>query len=214
VAKWSVAPDRFPRLQELARLTRWLDGQGLPVSAPVPARDGRIQVEVDGASIGLQRQIEGELLDVANSHQVGAAGAVLARLQDALADYPDADRVPALPDSFELPRPLTVRINDWLDSGDQHLPATAGRTLRALIADAPPTGCRPSSATGTSARPTSSAPVPRSPRSSTSSSSGATIGSSSWHAQQSCSGLDSGTGDRSRPRFTPDSLPATNPCAG
>lgn len=138
VAKWSVAPDRFPRLQQLAQLTRWLDGQGLPVSAPIPARDGRIQIESEGVSIGLQHQIHGELLDVADAHQVRAAGAVLARLQDALAAYPDADRVDVLPDSFERPRPLTVRIAEWLDSGAEHLPATARDALRALLADVPP----------------------------------------------------------------------------
>ena len=138
VAKWSVASDRFARLEEIARLTRWLDGQGVPVSAPVPARDGRIQIEVDGASIGVQRQIEGKLLDVANLHQVGAAGAVLARLQDALAAYPDAERVPAMPDSSQPLRPLTVRVTNWLDSGAQHLPATVRDTLRLLVADAPP----------------------------------------------------------------------------
>lgn len=63
VAKWSVVPDRFPRLSALARLTQWLDGQGLPVSPPVPALDGRPQVEVDGVSMCLQREIEGDLLD-------------------------------------------------------------------------------------------------------------------------------------------------------
>ncbi len=137
VAKWSVAADRFAFLQELARLTSWLDGRGLPVSAPLPARDGRIQVEVDGVSIGLQRRIAGELLDVANPDQVTAAGAVLARLQDALAAYPDADRAGA-PQPSGPPRPLTDRITDWLDRGHPQLPATAGDTLRGLIADAPP----------------------------------------------------------------------------
>jgi homoserine kinase type II len=57
IAKWSVAHERFPSLSELAVLTRWLDGHGLPVSAPVPTLDGRLQVEVAGASMVLQREI-------------------------------------------------------------------------------------------------------------------------------------------------------------
>jgi hypothetical protein len=41
--------------------------------------------------MGLQREIVGDLLDTADLNQVRAAGAVLARLQDALAAYPDAE---------------------------------------------------------------------------------------------------------------------------
>ena len=135
LAKWSVMLERFPRLMEMARLTRWLDGQGLPVSAPVRSRAGRLQVEVDGVSMCLQREIEGDLLDTADADQVSAAGAVLARLQDALAAYPDADRVAvqAAPSAS-----LTQRVTDWLDSDVEHVPATARDTLRRLIADAPP----------------------------------------------------------------------------
>jgi homoserine kinase type II len=135
LAKWSVAPERFPRLLEAARLTRWLDVQGLPVSAPVPARDGRLQVEVDGVSMYLQREVEGDLLNIADRDQVWAAGAVLARLQDALAAYPDGDRVAALGGPAH---PLTARVTSWLDSGAEHLPATARDALRGLVADAPP----------------------------------------------------------------------------
>lgn len=135
VAKWSVAPERFPRLAETARLTRWLDGQGLPVSAPVPALDGRPQVEVDGVSMSVQHEIQGDLLDVADPDQVRMAGAVLARLQDALAAYPDADRVAAVIDPYVSP---ADRITRWLDSDAGHLPATARDTLRGLVAAAPP----------------------------------------------------------------------------
>ncbi|TDC35649.1 phosphotransferase [Micromonospora sp. KC213] len=135
LAKWSVVPDRLPRLAETARLTNWLHGRGLPVSAPVPARDGRLQVEVDRVSMGLQREIVGDLLDTADSNQVRAAGAVLARLQDALAAYPDADQIPA----FAVPsEPLVARITDWLDSRADHLPAAARDTLRGLVSSAPP----------------------------------------------------------------------------
>ena len=135
LAKWSVVPERFPRLAQTARLTSWLHGRGLPVSAPVPARDGRLQVEVDGVSMGLQREIMGDLLDTDDLRQVRAAGAVLARLQVALGAYPDAHRAPALAVACE---PLAARVADWLDSRADHLPVAARDALRELVADAPP----------------------------------------------------------------------------
>ncbi len=135
LAKWSVVPDRFPHLMETARLTNWLHGRGLPVSVPVPARDGCLQVEVDRVSMGLQRENVGDLLDTADLHQVRAAGVILARLQDALAAYPNADQFLAPAVSS---KPLTVRVADWLDSRADHLPMAARDTLRGLVASAPP----------------------------------------------------------------------------
>ena len=135
LAKWSVATERFSRLAEVARLTSWLAGRGLPVSAPVPARGGRLQVETGGISIGVQREIAGDLLDTSDPGQVRAAGAALARLQDALAAYPDAERVPALP---VAPEPLTERVGAWLGAHAGHLPRAARDALRGLVAAAPP----------------------------------------------------------------------------
>ncbi len=134
LAKWSVAQERFPRLSQIARLTHWLDGKGLPVSAPVQSLDGRLQVEVDEVSISLQRVIQGDLLDVDDAEQVRAAGAILARLHHGLAAYPDADRV--VPPE-ERPQPLAARVTDWLDSASDHVPEAARGALRALVADAP-----------------------------------------------------------------------------
>jgi homoserine kinase type II len=130
-----VVPGRFSRLAQVARLAIWLDGRGLPVSAPVRARDGRLQAEVDGVSIGVQRVIEGDLLDTADPAQVWAAGAVLARLHDALAAYPDADRIPA---TAVASKPLTQRVSGWLEARAGHLPAAARDVLHGLVAAAPP----------------------------------------------------------------------------
>ncbi|CCH19277.1 phosphotransferase [Micromonospora lupini] len=135
LAKWSVVLERFPRLMETARLTSWLHGRGLPVSPPVPTREGGLQVEVGGVSMGLQREIVGDLLDTADLNQVRAAGVILARLQDALAAYPDADQL--LAPAVAL-TPLTARVTDWLDSRADHLPMAARDTLRGLVASAPP----------------------------------------------------------------------------
>ena len=134
VAKWSVAPTRFPRLSQVAELTRWLDGLGLPVSAPVPAADGRLLVELEDVSLCLQRVVPGELLGVEHRDQVWAAGVVLARLHHALADYPGTDRI-VPPD--ERPEPLAARIRGWLGSAGEQVPETERTTLRRLVDDAP-----------------------------------------------------------------------------
>jgi homoserine kinase type II len=134
LAKWSAAAERFPRLSQIARLTHWLDGIGLPVSAPLQSLDGRLQLEVDGVSMCLQRVIQGDLLNVDDAEQVQAAGAILARLHHALAAYPDADQV--VPPERRS-KPLAVRVTDWLDSASERVPEAARDALRGLVADAP-----------------------------------------------------------------------------
>lgn len=135
VAKWSVAAERFQRLAALARLTTWLADHGLPVSALVPDLRGRGQVELDGTSLGLQREIDGDLLDADDPDQVWAVGAVLARLHDALAVYPEADGFPTEPAPDES---LGDQVGDWLATAPEHLPDAAVAALRAAVAAAPP----------------------------------------------------------------------------
>jgi homoserine kinase type II len=89
IAKWSMYTPFFTRLAAIARLTRWLDERGIPVSAPQTARDGTLQLELDGFSLGLQNVVPGDLLDVADAAQVEAAGEMLATLHTELAAYPD-----------------------------------------------------------------------------------------------------------------------------
>lgn len=89
IAKWSMHPPLFARLAAVGRLTGWLGERGIPVSALCPARDGRVQVEVDGFSLGLQNVIEGELLDITDPRQVQAAGEMLARMHAVMAAYPE-----------------------------------------------------------------------------------------------------------------------------
>ena len=134
IAKWSVAAEHFGRLSALARLTAWLDAEGLPVSAPVPTSSGDVQVETDGVSLGLQRQVVGDLLDTGDARQVRAAGATLARLHDALARWPEAARFPAEP----VEQPLATRIGAWLDADRDHLPREARSVLRRWVDQAPP----------------------------------------------------------------------------
>lgn len=89
IAKWSMRQALFARLAAIARLTSWLDERGVPVSAPRSTTDGRVQVEVDGFSLGLQDVVDGDLLDIADPAQVRAAGEMLATMHAVMADYPD-----------------------------------------------------------------------------------------------------------------------------
>ena len=88
IAKWSVFPRLFRRLADTATLTMWLQASGIPVAAPVPARDGRLRVELNNVSLGVSPVIDGDLLDVGDPAQVTEAGQMLATLHEALAAYP------------------------------------------------------------------------------------------------------------------------------
>lgn len=138
VAKWSVAPDRFHRLAELARMTTWLGAKGLPVAAPIPTLDGRVQLEVDGASLGLLREVPGALLDTDDQDLVRAAGAVLGRLHHALSAYPDSGSVVDRSSSPTSPTPLADRVLGWLETCPQQVPAAAREVLRQRVTHAGP----------------------------------------------------------------------------
>ena len=88
IAKWSVRPWLFQRLADTAALTMWLQANGIPVSAPIPAKDGRLRVELNNVSLGVYPVIDGDLLDVGDPAQVTEAGQMLATLHQALAAYP------------------------------------------------------------------------------------------------------------------------------
>lgn len=134
IAKWSVAAERFNRLSAIARLTAWLDCHGLPVSAPVVALDGEVQIQLGNASVGLQQVIKGEHLDVDDANQVHDGGAALARLHVALESYPYSQDLAA---QLSNPTPLAVRVDQWLKTAGEHVPPEAFAALRKLSADAP-----------------------------------------------------------------------------
>lgn len=133
VVKWSVAASRFPRLEALAQLTVWLGRRGLPVSGPMTARDGRVQVEVDGVSMSLQRRIRGDHLDTDDLARVREAGVALAQLHGALTAYPFR-----IPDLTGPTAPLSRQILDWLESGPDQVPGAAQDGLRRLVAHTVP----------------------------------------------------------------------------
>jgi homoserine kinase type II len=140
VAKWSVAPERFHRLAQLARLTTWLGAKGLPVAAPIPALDGGVQVQVDAVSLGLQREVPGALLDTDDEDLVRASGAVLGRLHTALSAYPDSGSVMegSVVEGSSSPTPLADRVDGWLETCPQEVPSAARAVLRQRVADAGP----------------------------------------------------------------------------
>jgi len=75
-------------LVALGELIWWLDGEGIPVSAPLPSRRGAAQVHHEHLTFNVQRFVDGALLDATDLTQVSAAGETLARLQAALARTP------------------------------------------------------------------------------------------------------------------------------
>ena len=135
IFKWSVRPLLFARLANVARLTSWLDGRGIPVSAPVPALNGDLQVERNGFSIGLQSVVEGSMLDANNLAQVHTAGAELARLHLALAEYPDAG--PLGPGGQADSTPLRTRVEGWLHSAAGAHIAPLAESLRRRLDSLP-----------------------------------------------------------------------------
>jgi homoserine kinase type II len=146
IAKWSIYKPRFEFLSEVAKLTSWLDSQGVPVSTPIPARSGTLRAQADGALIELQSVCPGKLLDVVGPSQVLAAGATLAQLHKTLARYPDAGRMMAADDDPAWPRRLAKgdlqgslpgRVDAWLAAHGNKVPADLALSLRGQMGDAP-----------------------------------------------------------------------------
>jgi hypothetical protein len=102
IAKWSVFPRLFQRLAYTASLTTWLQASGIPVAAPIPARDGRLRVEVKDVSLGVYPVIDGNLLDVGDPAHVTEAGQMLATLHKALAAHLTASTAAGRPDTSSL----------------------------------------------------------------------------------------------------------------
>jgi len=132
--KWSVAPDRFERLAFAATVTASLGALGLPVSTPVSTLAGEVQLTSDGVSTGLQRVIDGGHLNVEDADQVHAAGAMLARLHNALREHPLRN---SPPDRLSVPPPFTEQIAGWVTSKPPTLPPKAGDILGQMLEQVP-----------------------------------------------------------------------------
>ncbi|MBX3012167.1 MAG: phosphotransferase [Caldilineaceae bacterium] len=121
------------QLQTRGELVHWLGQQGLPVSAPLVAQSGSVQVQCEHLSVGVQRVIAGALLDPTQIEQSQAAGLTLAQLHQALAAYPQANAV-----TVTTPvSPLAARLIEWANETRKTLTDTALRaTLEVLVEQA------------------------------------------------------------------------------
>lgn len=135
VVKWSRAEGQFSRLEATTRLLAQLAAQGIPVAEPLPARDGRVRIELLGhsgpLSLAVLPEVEGEWLDVAELPTVHAAGACLAAVHTALATV-DAEALAPDP-----PPPLPGRVTAWLTGRDPGRAPAASARLAELLAELP-----------------------------------------------------------------------------
>lgn len=124
IAKCLVAADKFEQLDDQAQVVTWLADQGIPVSAPVAARNRQVQLKLDGVSFALQRKIDGAVVDVTDLCHVQAAGAALGRLHCTLKEYPGyAARHQSLQSS------LPKMVEGWLRGDRSYVPAHARQAL-------------------------------------------------------------------------------------
>lgn len=109
LAKCCATAPAHQRLHNAAELVVWLAHLALPVSAPLVAKTGAVQVRCDHLSVGVQRVIPGALLDPTQLDQAHAAGVTLAHLHQALAAYP---RTTDFATNTQVP-PVTDLIDRW-----------------------------------------------------------------------------------------------------
>ena len=135
VVKWSREERLFPRLEATTGLITSLADQGIPVAAPLPARDGAVRVVTDGPigplSIAVLPEIDGTWLDVTDLDAVRTVGTCLARMHEVLGEL----ALPAL--EGPPPRPPREWVRTWLEKHDHRRAPSAPARLAALVHDLP-----------------------------------------------------------------------------
>ena len=135
VVKWSREERLFPRLEATTGLITSLADQGIPVAAPLPARDGAVRVVTDGPigplSIAVLPEIDGTWLDVTDLDAVRSVGTCLARMHEALGGL----ELPVL--EGPPPRAPRERVRIWLEEHDHGRATSASARLAALVQDVP-----------------------------------------------------------------------------
>jgi homoserine kinase type II len=109
LAKCCALVTAHARLLALGELVVWLQQQGLPVSAPLAASTGDVQVVCDHLSLGVQQVMPGTLLDPTRLEQAHSAGMTLAQLHQALAAYPLVNKFA----HYSAISSLKTAIHEW-----------------------------------------------------------------------------------------------------
>ena len=135
VVKWSRDERQFSRLEATTGLITRLADQGIPVAAPVPARDGAVRVATDGPigplSVAVLPEIDGTWLDVTDLEAVRTVGVCLARMHEVLGGL----ELPTL--EGQPPRPPRERVRAWLEDHDHGRAPSASARLAAMLEDLP-----------------------------------------------------------------------------
>lgn len=135
VLKVSSARARFAELAAATRLAQDLDALGVPLAAPLPARDGAVRRELDAPagplSLALLPEVDGDWLEVEDLTAVRSAGQALAAVHEALRVVQERETIP----QAEEP---TDRIRRWLADSDRGLVPAASARLTRLLEQAPP----------------------------------------------------------------------------
>jgi homoserine kinase type II len=110
IAKCCGSVGAHGHLLALGEFVVWLARQGLPVSAPLAAQPGEVQVARDHLSLGVQRLMPGNLLEPGHLEQAYSAGMTLAQLHEAFAAYP---RIHELAQRPIVPT-LKTTLHEWV----------------------------------------------------------------------------------------------------
>ena len=86
VAK-AVAPDGGSQFAEAMALARWLEQQGIPAGAPVPAAGGQLAVDLGDGWLALLTWVPGRALTGETDAEQALIGTTLARVHQVLAGY-------------------------------------------------------------------------------------------------------------------------------
>lgn len=135
VVKWSREERLFSRLETATALISRLSEQGIPVAAPISAREGAVRVVADGPigplSVAVLPEIDGTWLDVTDLEAVRTVGTCLARMHEVLGGI----ELPVL--AGQPPRPLRRRMRAWLEEHDHGRAPSASTRLAAMLEDLP-----------------------------------------------------------------------------
>lgn len=122
VLKVSSARARFAELAAATRLAQDLDALGVPLAAPLPARDGAVRRELDAPagplSLALLPEVDGDWLEVGDLTAVRSAGRALAAVHEALRVVQERETMP--PADGDAPEPVadTSGASQRADAGD------------------------------------------------------------------------------------------------